>query len=305
MRALVTGGAGFIGSHIVDRLIESGHTVLVVDNLSSGSADNLSPQADLSVLDLGSAALPKLVKSFKPDLITHCAAQASVIVSMERPELDANINILGGINLCKAAADSDCRRFIYINTGGALYGHPLCSPFDETHPIRPISAYGLSKWTMECYVRMLLPATMPATVLRLANIYGPRQDPDGEAGVISIFGKRMLRGEPVTIYGDGEQTRDFLFVGDVVRAHELALKSPRAVTVHISSGRALSVNDLFELMARETGYRLDPIYEPERNGEVKHVVLDNERASRLMAWEPEVSLEHGLPRTLEWLGNGG
>jgi UDP-glucose 4-epimerase len=224
---------------------------------------------------------------------------------MEKPGLDASTNILGGINLCRAAIDSGCQRFIYINTGGALYGHPVYSPSDEAHPIRPISAYGLSKWTMECYVRMLLPSTMPVTVLRLANIYGPRQDPDGEAGVISIFGKRMLRGEPVTIYGDGAQTRDFLYVDDVVRAHEFALRSFRSATVNISSGKALSVNELFDVMARETGYSLDPIRQPERNGEIKHVVLDNRRASRLMAWEPEVPLGQGLPRTLKWLGNGG
>jgi UDP-glucose 4-epimerase len=300
MRVLVTGGAGFIGSHIVDRLLAAGETVLVVDDLSTGRAENLPRDADLLKLDIANPKLIEAMRAFRPQAVTHCAAQPSVVVSMANPELDARVNILGGINVLRGAVETGCEQFVYINTGGALYGQPE-APADEDHPIKPLSAYGLSKWTLECYLRILLPPSVLLKVLRLSNIYGPRQDPNGEAGVVAIFGSRMVRGDEVTTFGDGEQTRDFLFVGDVARAHELALRAPRPLTLNLSSGTALSVNELFAAMATETDYGRAPTYAPERPGEIKHVVLANGRAKRDLGWTPAVDLTSGLRATLNWL----
>ncbi len=304
MRVLVTGGAGFIGSHIVDRLLGDGHSVLVVDDLSSGKAENLPPGAELVRLDIGSPEFLEVAHSFQPQAMTHCAAQPSVVVSMAHPADDARINILGGINVIQAATECAIRDFIYITTGGALYGMPVYTPSDEEHPIRPISAYGLSKWTLECYLKIVLPASIRLKVLRLANIYGPRQDPFGEAGVVAIFGSRMLRGEPVTIYGDGEQTRDFVYVGDVAAAHLLALGAPDPFIVNVSTESPLSVNELFRMMAAETGYPRPPHHEPERAGEIKHVILANERARAVLGWSPTTAMESGLRATVEALKRG-
>ena len=301
MRVLVTGGAGFVGSHIVDRLLEQGDDVLVVDDMSTGKRTNLPREARLEEMDIGDHALPELASSFGPDVITHCAAQAAVPVSMSDPTLDAMTNIVGGINVAKAAVSSGCRRFIYINTGGALYGEPDYLPCDEDHPVRPISAYGLSKWTMERYLQILYAGSMRVSVLRLANVFGPRQDPDGEAGVVAIFGQRMLRGEPAIIFGDGEQTRDFVYVQDAVRAHELARHAPEPVTVNIGSAVPTTVNELFRIMAEESGYRREPVHEAGRPGDVKHLVLANARAKSLLGWAPETSLVDGLRETMDWI----
>ncbi len=305
MRILITGGAGFIGSHVVDRLLAAGHTVLVVDDLSTGKKENLPRGAELAELDIASPKLFDVAKRFRPEAISHCAAQPSVVVSMAEPERDAQTNILGGLNVFKAAIETRCPQLVYITTGGALYGHPEYSPSDENHPIRPISPYGLSKWTLECYARIVLPAAAVLKVLRLANIYGPRQDPNGEAGVVAIFGSKMLRGDPVTIYGDGEQTRDFVYVGDVARAHELALAARKPLTVNVSAQKATSVNQLFAAMAAESGYGSKPVYAAERPGEIKHVVLANGRALETLGWAPKIGLGEGLKATLDWLRDQG
>lgn len=301
MRVLVTGGAGFIGSHLVDRLVARGDRVLVVDNLSSGRRANLADGAEFVEVDIRSPELRDVVERFRPQVVSHLAAQTSVAVSMREPLLDATTNIIGGINLCQAALAAGCEQFIYITTGGALYGEPEYLPCDEQHPIRPISLYGLSKWTLERYLTLMLPPSLPLKVLRLANVYGPRQDPSGEGGVISIFGERMLRQDEVVIFGDGEQTRDFIYVGDVVRAHELALAAPGSLTLNISSGQPLSVNELFRLMAAEAGYARPALHRAERAGDVKHNVLANARAREVLAWEPRVGLRDGLRRTVDWL----
>ena len=305
MRVLVTGGAGFVGSHIVDGLIDDGHEVLVVDDLSTGNEANLNQKADLVELDIGDPALLELVSSFEPDIISHCAAHASVRVSASEPARDASTNIIGGINVCQAAIGSTCSQLIYVNTGGALYGEPDYLPCDEKHPIRPISPYGLSKWTLELYLEMLLPERVTLKVLRLANVYGPRQDPNGEAGVVAIFGQGMLRGEGVRIFGDGEQTRDYVYAADVSNAHRRAQLSEKPLTVNIGSGKGLSVNQLFKRMAQETGYGLAPEHVDERPGDVKHVVLDISRARRELSWEPRMALEDGLRRTLASLSEQG
>ena len=302
MRALVTGGAGFIGSHVVDHLLAQGAAVLVVDDLSTGTEQNLAQAraAELVPIDIGSPQLLDVARAFRPDAIVHCAAQASVVVSMREPVRDAATNIVGGLNVRDAALACSCAQLVYLNTGGALYGHPDYLPMDEDHPVRPQSGYGLSKWTLECYLK-LLPSEMPLKVLRLANIYGPRQDPYGEAGVVSIFSAQMARGEPPTIFGDGEQTRDFVYVGDVVRAIALALAAPASLTVNISSGTGTSVNGIFRMLAAACGYTPEPVYAPERPGEVRHSVLANDRAKRMLGWQPETTLPDGLRATLDWV----
>ncbi|MGA7671832.1 MAG: NAD-dependent epimerase/dehydratase family protein [Nitrolancea sp.] len=305
MRVLITGGAGFIGSHVVDLLLAGGHEVLVVDDLSTGKAENVNRNAKLVHLNIGDPALLDVAREFRPDVISHLAAQASVAVSMTDPIIDARTNILGGLNVYRAAVESECSQFIYITTGGALYGPPDYLPCDEDHPIRPMSAYGLSKWTLEQYLKILLPAEIPLKVLRLANIYGPRQDPYGEAGVIAIFAARMIQDQPVYIFGDGEQTRDFVYVGDVAIAHDLAMQSDEALTVNVSSATPLSVNDLFELMAENTGYRREAVHQAERPGDIKHSVLSNDRAKQTFGWEPKTSMVNGLQETLDWVRQSG
>ncbi|MCY4528939.1 MAG: NAD-dependent epimerase/dehydratase family protein [Chloroflexi bacterium] len=295
---LVTGGAGFVGSHIVDGLLARGHDVLVVDDLSSGARSNLSPDAELVDLDVADEALVGVSKTWGPDVISHLAAQASVPVSMANPALDARVNILGGLNVLRAAMDTDCKQVLYINTGGALYGEPEYLPCDEDHPIRPISAYGLSKWTSECYFRTLLPDSIPLKVLRPANIYGPKQDPHGESGVIAIFARRMLKGEQVTINGDGEHTRDYVYVGDVVEAHDLAMSHEDSFVANVGTGVGTSVNEVFRHLQKVTGNDAPPEYGPPRPGDVRHIALESSRAKLLLGWEPKVGLIEGLERTV-------
>ena len=301
MRIVVTGGAGFIGSHLVDGLVARGDKVLVVDDLSRGRIANLPPEAELAPVDIRDASVVDLFRAFRPDAATHCAAQISVPISVGEPERDAAVNILGGLNVCRAAIAARCEQFVYITTGGALYGEPEYLPCDEAHPIRPLSPYGLSKWTLERYLALLLPPSIPLKVLRLANIYGPRQDPNGEGGVISIFGARMLRGDDVVIFGDGEQTRDFLFVGDVAEAHGLALEAPEPLTLNIGSGMPLSINELFRRMSQAAGYERPAVHGAERPGDVKHNVLAVNQARERLGWKPRTSLEDGVRQTLDWL----
>ena len=297
MRVLVTGGAGFIGSHIVDRLVDGGHEVVVVDDLSSGQAANVNSEARLVDLDISAPEFLDAAVSFRPDVISHWAAQASVPASVSDPQRDAIVNVVGGINVCKAAVAAGCSQLVYVNTGGALYGEPEYLPCDEDHPIRPISPYGLSKWTLEQYLPILLPQSMGVKVLRPANVYGPRQDPHGESGVVAIFAYRMARGEPVVIFGDGEHTRDYVYIADVVDAHELALGSGESLTVNIGSGVETSVNELFRAMADELGYTMAPERGPERPGDVRRICLDTTRARELLGWRPSTSLAEGLRMT--------
>lgn len=301
MRVLVTGGAGFIGSHIVDRLLRRSDEVLVVDNMSKGTKSNLPSEVSLEEVDINDPSFLDIVRCFRPELITHCAAQTSVTVSMTDPLLDATSNIIGGINVCRGAVSCGCSQIIYLSTGGALYGPPEYLPSDEDHPVRPSSAYGLSKWTLERYMRLIVPDSIQLNVLRLANVYGPRQNPEGEAGVVSIFGLQMSRKQSVTIFGDGEQTRDYVYVEDVVQAHELTQNVCEPVTINISTGEATTVNELFRMMAIESGYSLVPRYAEGRVGELKHVVLSNSRADELLGWRPETSLKEGIRNTLDWI----
>ena len=298
MRVMVTGGAGFVGSHMVDRLVARGDDVLVVDDLSTGSASNLPPGVELEEMDIASPRLLDVASAWRPEAVCHAAAQPSVPVSMSDPLLDAHTNVMGGLNVLKAAVKAGCSQVVYINTGGALYGEPDYLPCDEGHPLRPVSAYGLSKLTMERYFRLMLPPPVTLKVLRLANVYGPRQSAEGESGVISIFIRRMLRGEPVTIDGDGQQTRDFVYVGDVAAAHQLAIDHPEPLTANIGVGSGVSVTELFEVIADLTGYERSPQLGPPRLGDVKHVVLEVTRARERLGWTATTSLADGLRKTV-------
>ena len=302
-RVLVTGGAGFVGSHVVDGLLENGHEVLAVDDLSTGARSNLPPDAEFVDQDVADDGFMGIVKSFSPDVISHLAAQASVPVSMSDPNLDARVNIMGGLNVIRAAIEADCEQVVYVNTGGALYGEPEYLPCDEDHPIRPISAYGLSKWTSECYFRTMLPDSISLKVLRPANIYGPRQDPHGESGVIAIFTRKMLRGDQVTINGDGAHTRDYVYVGDVVEAHETAMNHDEPLVANIGTGEGTSVNEIFLHLQRVTGYSEPAIYGPPRPGDVRHIALDPSRARRILGWESKVGLLEGLKMTAASMRN--
>ncbi len=303
MKILVTGGAGFIGSHVVDTYLAAGHEVAVVDNFSTGNDLNLNPEARLHRVDVREpSAIASLVSSFKPDVVNHHAAQAEVPRSVEDPAFDAQVNLIGGINLLKACVDHGVKKLIFISTGGALYGEPDVVPCDEDHPVRPLSPYGTSKFCFEQYLGTFQRTFgLEFTVLRYANVYGPRQDFQSEEGrVVAIFASRMLEGRPVTIDGDGEQARDMVYVGDVAMANLAALDRGANGTYHVSTGSAVTVNDLFRKLALLTDYSQPPRHGPRRRGDVYRIALDNARAKRELGWAPAVQLEEGLSSTVEY-----
>ncbi len=304
-RVLVTGGAGFIGSHVVDLLLEQGHRVAVVDNLSTGHRENVNPQAEFFLADVGSPDLAAVLDAVRPQAVVHLAAQASVSVSVADPVRDATANILGSVNLLQQCVRTAVEKFVYVSTGGALYGEPQYLPCDENHPINPLSPYGVSKHTVEHYLYFYRQVHgLAYTVLRLANVYGPRQDPFGEAGVVAIFTQRMLDGEQVVIYGSGEQERDFVFVMDCARAAVLALSRGDGEAYNIGCGRGTTVNALFAMMKSLTGYAREPRYDPPRPGDVFRSFLNADKARRELGWKPSVSLEEGLRQTIDHFRQG-
>ena len=296
-RAVVTGAAGFIGSHIADRLIDLGYDVLIVDQLTTGLLSNVPSGATFEELDVADPAIERLLAQWRGEIVIHCAAQVSVSSSVVDPDLDARSNVLGTIGIVRAAAASGCQSFVYITTGGALYGEPRYLPCDEDHPIQPISPYGLSKWTGERYLELLAPKTMKHVTLRLANVYGPRQRSDGEGGVVAVFAERMRRGLPVEIQGDGLQTRDFVYVGDVVDAAIAAAVATRSTTVNIGTGSAVSVLDLYAAMASIAGYSKPPQFGAARPGDVRYSQLAIAKAEQELDWAPRTQLAEGLAET--------
>lgn len=305
MKILVTGGAGFIGSHVVDAYVGQGHEVIVVDDLSSGKKEYVNPKARFVQGDICDATMEELCAREKPQVLNHHAAQASVARSVEDPTFDASINIIGMINLLKCCVRYGVRKIIFASTGGALYGEPETLPVSEDHPVTPKSPYGVSKYSGENYVRCYSEIYgISYAILRYANVYGPRQDPYGEAGVVAIFTQAMLEDRPPSIFGDGTQTRDFVYVSDVARANVLALTIRENVTVNIGTGRETSINELYERIARQTGYARPPQYAPPRPGDVYRIALNPQRALQRLGWTHETSLDQGLSFTVDSFRKG-
>jgi len=303
VRILVTGGAGFIGSHVADAYIAAGHEVAVLDNFSTGREGNVNAAAVVHRVDLrDQPQVDRAVAAFRPEIVNHHAAQSEVPKSVADPGYDAQVNIVGGLNLLKACVDHGVRKVIFSSTGGALYGEPDVVPTGEDHPVRPLSPYGTSKFAFEQYLGTFHRTFgLDYTVLRYANIYGARQDFAAEEGrVIAIFASRMLAGRPVTIDWTGEQSRDMLHVGDVAVANLVALEKGSGGTFHISTGIPVTINDLYRKIALLTDYKMKPNHGPARKGDVYRIALDNERARRELGWEPRVSLEEGLSLTVDY-----
>ena len=307
MKILVTGGAGFIGSHVVDRCIEAGHEVTVVDDLSTGHRKHVQPAARLHVADIRTLALGDIFRAEAPEAVIHLAAQAAVSRSVADPRLDADINVLGTVNLLECARQSRVRRFVYVSTGGAGYGDTDVVPTPEEHPSRPISPYGVSKVAAELYLACWESLHgLSGIVLRLANIYGPRQSPHGEAGVVAIFTERLLRDEPCVIYGDGLQTRDYVYVGDVAEAARLAVeRSDARGPFNIGTGVETSVVTLFERLRAASGGHGQAQHAPARPGEQRRSLLDPSHARRGLGWSPRVTLDEGLRLTMAAARGGG
>lgn len=301
--AVVTGGAGFIGSHVVDALIGRGWRVVVIDDLSTGDRENVNPNAELRVMDVRDAA--PAIAEIRPDLVSHQAAQVDVRKSVTDPAEDAEINVVGSIRLLQACADAGVKRFVFASSGGAGYGEPLFAPQTEEHPLRPVSPYGCAKVAVEHYMSYFREVLGVSTIaLRYANVYGPRQSAKGEAGVIAIFADRMLRGEPVTINGSGGQTRDFIYVDDVVAAN-LAVGERFDLTgaFNVGTGVETSINALYDTMARIIGTTARPRHGAAKAGEQMRSVLEASRLRRAAALSQPKTMEEGLPLTIAGFGH--
>ena len=309
MRALVTGGAGFIGSTLVDRLLAEGHDVDVIDDLSTGSLANLAearsvkePELTIHRLDIRNAEVTELIARRKPEVVFHLAAQMDVRVSVARPVFDAETNIIGSLHVLEGARQAGTRKVVFASSGGTIYGDPdpVELPIRETHPQQPLSPYGVAKKAVGDYLvayRQL--HDLEFTALALANVYGPRQNPHGEAGVVAIFGQRLLAGEPCTIYGDGSSTRDYVFVDDVVDAFARARDAGDGLLLNVGTGVETALRRLYDAVAHATGTDAEPVYAPERPGELYRSCLDPGRAGVHLGWRPWTTLEQGIAATVD------
>lgn len=305
MKILVTGGAGFIGSWVADTYIEQGHEVLVLDNLSSGIRDNVPQNAEFIEGDITDReVVENVISGFKPDIVNHHAAQIDVRKSVEDPMFDAGVNIIGSLNLLESCVASSVGKFIFASTGGAIYGEPEDIPADETTPPMPISPYGTSKYSVEKYLEYYKQIhSLDYVALRYANVYGPRQNPHGEAGVIAIFCSRILSSRDCLVFGNGKQTRDYVYAGDVARANVLALGAPEG-SYNIGTEIETSVNGLIDELKAASGEDFNVKYMDPRPGEVQSISLDVKLAGKVLGWGPETALNQGIKNTWLWFKEG-
>ena len=300
-RVVVTGGAGFIGSHVCDLLVRHGHEVVAADNLSTGRAENLAGSAvRLEQVDIRTSGFAGLVAEFRPERVVHLAAQASVTASVADPAADADVNVIGLIKVLEACLFAGVEKVLFASSGGTIYGPLVSGPFKETDGagVWPASPYGLTKKMAEGYLRLFRERGLDSTSLALANVFGPRQDPFGESGVIAIFANHLISGTPCTIFGDGLQTRDFVFVSDVAEAFRMALDAGSGQLLNIGTGQETSVVELYAAMAGLEGVVEPATHEPERPGELRRNVLDASLAAEVLGWRPEVELLEGLELTI-------
>ena len=305
MKILITGGAGFIGSHVADLLIENNFDVSIIDNLSSGKLENINPKARFYKCDVRDSEIFKIIETEKPQIVIHNAAQMSVRNSVEDPVNDASINILGGLNLLEACKKLKVEKVIFASSGGVVYGEQQSFPADENHPTKPISPYGVAKLSFEKYLFYYnYIFGLKYIALRYANVYGPRQDPHGEAGVVAIFSRKLLAGGQPVINGDGKQTRDYVYVKDVAAANLSAIRNDFVGEINIGTGIETNVNDIFNILkeaARQT--ELGEVHAPAKEGEQKRSVLSYEKAQAILGWKPKVKIKEGLTYTFEWFAN--
>lgn len=299
MRILVTGGAGFIGSHIVDAYLAEGHEVAVVDNLSTGRRANVDRRATLHEVDIHSRELEPIFAAFRPEVVNHHAAQASVKVGQADPVHDLEVNGAGTARVAQLAVAHGARKLIYASSGGTIYGDPESLPVTEDHRIAPRSNYGASKYVGELYVQLAARTSdIEYTIFRYGNAFGPRQDPHGEAGVVAIFAGLMRAGQPCTIDGDGEQRKDYVYVGDMARANVLALATGNGLVANIGTGEGTTVNHIYRILSEAIGNSIEPRSAPPRPGDVRNFWLDCSRAKAALGWEPTVSFEEGIALTV-------
>lgn len=302
LKILITGGAGFIGSNIADACIKAGHKVSILDNLSSGKISNVNKEAKFYKCDIRDEKKVSAVFSRgKFDIVCHHAAQIDVRKSVSDPKFDAGVNVLGTLNILESAAKSKVKKVIFASSGGTIYGECGRNAPDETAKGRPLSPYGITKYTIEFYLNFYRAIHgLRYTILRYANVYGPRQDPFGEAGVVAIFGGKMLKNEEAFIFGDGEQMRDYVYVGDVAKANLLALRRGNDEIINIGTSKAISVKTLFRKMAVICRYKRKPVFKAARPGELFKSFLDAKKAKKVLGWEPSVDLDGGLRTTIEY-----
>jgi UDP-glucose 4-epimerase len=301
MRILVTGGAGFIGSNVADAYIEAGHEVAIVDDLSTGKKENINKSARFYQLDIQDPKLKGVFEEFKPEMVNHHAAQISVPMSVDDPLADARINIIGFLNLLSNCRDFKVSKVIYVSSGGVIYGDPERYPANETYLEQPASPYGIAKYAGELYLKFFAAQhDLEYVVLRYSNVYGPRQMPHGEAGVVSIFIQALLAGKVPTIYGGGTCIRDYVFVGDVVRANLKALEQGKNIALNIGTGKPTDVNELYGLVLKALELDVEAERGPARRGDLKTNYLDASLAGKVLGWQPEVSLPEGVTQTAEY-----
>jgi UDP-glucose 4-epimerase len=301
MKVLVTGGAGFIGSHLVDRLVQEGHEVVVVDNLSTGKRRNLNRAARFYKLDIQSWRLERVFRNERPNIVMHLAAQMDVRKSVEDPVFDAQVNVLGMLNVLQQAVRHGVRKVVFSSSGGAIYGEQEIYPAPESHVTRPLSPYGISKLCGEQYLSYYQRVSgLQMVSLRYANVYGPRQDPDGEAGVVAIFIQKLLNNEQAIVNGNGRQTRDFVYVEDVVEANLAVMGQETQGTYNVGTGEETSINDLFRILITHTNSTCKEVHGPAKNGEQARSVIDSGKLRQELSWEPKTELSEGLKRTVDF-----